>query len=126
MADSKDSSETVVSLSPPTPPPTPLSLHSPIQCANASLQDYSLSNPDTLTKLKTAADISQKVLVKVKQACVPGANILQICQQGDSLLEEETSKVYKGKKIPKGSLCKLEEKFAENSRNRFSDGNFTE
>jgi methionine aminopeptidase len=61
-----------------------------------------LSNPDTLTKLKTAADISQKVLVKVKQACIPGANIFQICQQGDALLEEETSKVYKGKKIAKG------------------------
>jgi methionine aminopeptidase len=67
------------------------------------LQDYSLANPDTLTKLKTAADISQKVLAKVKELCIPDANILEICQQGDKLVEEETSKVYKGKKIVKGS-----------------------
>ena len=62
-----------------------------------------MSNPDTLTKLKTAAEISQKALAKVKKACIPGANLLQLCQQGDSFLEEETSKVYKGKKIPKGT-----------------------
>jgi len=29
---------------------------------------------------------------------------LELCQQGDKLLEEETSKVYKGKKIPKGTV----------------------
>jgi methionine aminopeptidase len=68
------------------------------------IQDYSLANPDTLTKLKTAAEISQKVLVKVKEACVAGANLLEICQKGDALLEEETGKVYKGKKIAKGRV----------------------
>jgi curved DNA binding protein len=68
------------------------------------IQDYSLANPDTLTKLKTAAEISQKVLVKVKEACVAGANLLEICQKGDALLEEETGKVYKGKKIAKGCV----------------------
>jgi len=56
-----------------------------------------------LTKLKTAADISQRVLAKVKDACLPGANLLSLCQKGDSYLEEETSKVYKGKKISKGT-----------------------
>jgi methionine aminopeptidase len=56
-----------------------------------------------LTKLKTAADISQRVLAKVKEACVPGANLLSLCQKGDSLLDEETAKVYKGKKISKGT-----------------------
>jgi ferredoxin-fold anticodon binding domain-containing protein len=34
--------------------------------------------------------------------CVEGETILSICQRGDKLLEEEISKVYKGKKIPKG------------------------
>ena len=67
-------------------------------------QDYSLANPATLTKLKTAGDISQRVLVKVKEACVAGANLLEICQKGDALLEEETGKVYKDKKTTKGCV----------------------
>jgi len=55
-----------------------------------------------LTKLKTAAEISLKVLKQVKAECKVGASLLEICQKGDKLLEEETAKVYKGKKIPKG------------------------
>jgi methionine aminopeptidase len=34
--------------------------------------------------------------------CVEGANILELCEKGDKLLEDEVAKVYKGKKIPKG------------------------
>lgn len=34
--------------------------------------------------------------------CVPGAKIVDICQQGDKLIEEELAKVYRGKKITKG------------------------
>ncbi|KAH0557033.1 hypothetical protein GP486_005178 [Trichoglossum hirsutum] len=64
--------------------------------------DYSLNNPDTLTKYKTAAQISHKVLQAVTGWCVEGATILSLCQKGDSLLEEETAKVYKGKKVSKG------------------------
>lgn len=62
-----------------------------------------MSNPETLTKLKTASDISQKALVKVKKGCIPGANLLELCRQGDSILEEETSKIYKTKKVAKGT-----------------------
>jgi hypothetical protein len=31
-----------------------------------------------------------------------GAKIVEICEKGDKLLEEEISKVYRGKKITKG------------------------
>lgn len=34
--------------------------------------------------------------------CVPGAKIIEVCQKGDKLLEEEVGKVFKGKKVPKG------------------------
>ncbi|ODH14084.1 DNA-binding protein, 42 kDa [Paracoccidioides brasiliensis] len=34
--------------------------------------------------------------------CVEGAKIVEICEKGDKLLDEEVSKVYKGKKVPKG------------------------
>lgn len=64
--------------------------------------DYSLNNPDTLTKYKTAAAISQKVLETVAGWCTEGANIVDLCERGDKLLEEEVSKVFKGKKISKG------------------------
>ncbi|GAO19408.1 uncharacterized protein UV8b_03785 [Ustilaginoidea virens] len=64
--------------------------------------DYSLNNPDTLTKYKTAGQISEKVLAEVSKLCVPGAKIVEVCQKGDKILEEEVSKVYRGKKISKG------------------------
>ncbi|KAI4207480.1 MAG: hypothetical protein LQ346_000525 [Caloplaca aetnensis] len=64
--------------------------------------DYTLNNPDTLTKYKTAAQISHKVLEAVSGWCVEGANVLSLCQKGDKLLGEEVAKVYKGKKISKG------------------------
>ncbi|KAJ5677963.1 uncharacterized protein N7477_003596 [Penicillium maclennaniae] len=64
--------------------------------------DYTLNNPDTLTKYKTAAQISHKVLEAVSALCVEGEKIVEICQKGDKLLEEEIAKVYKGKKIAKG------------------------
>ncbi|KAF2687704.1 hypothetical protein K458DRAFT_440516 [Lentithecium fluviatile CBS 122367] len=63
---------------------------------------YTLANPDTLTKYKTAATIAEKVLKEVTGWIVEDANIVELCERGDKLLEEETSKVYKGKKIAKG------------------------
>ncbi|KAH8429441.1 hypothetical protein N8T08_001848 [Aspergillus melleus] len=64
--------------------------------------DYTLNNPDTLTKYKTAAQISHKVLDAVAALCKEGSKIVEICQKGDELLDEEIAKVYKGKKIAKG------------------------
>ncbi|KAI9751418.1 MAG: hypothetical protein M4579_006083 [Chaenotheca gracillima] len=64
--------------------------------------DYSLNNPDTLTKYKTAAQISQNVLQAISKECVDGASILELCKKGDKLLDDETAKVFKGKKIFKG------------------------
>ncbi|KAF2445740.1 Creatinase/aminopeptidase [Karstenula rhodostoma CBS 690.94] len=64
--------------------------------------DYTLANPDTLTKYKTAATIAEKVLKEVSGWIKADANIVELCERGDKLLEEETAKVYKGKKIAKG------------------------
>ncbi|KAI9723437.1 MAG: hypothetical protein M1812_001321 [Candelaria pacifica] len=65
--------------------------------------DYSLNNPDVLTKYKTAAQISQKVSEAVTGWCIEGEKIITLCERGDKLLEEEIAKVYKGKKILKGT-----------------------
>lgn len=56
-----------------------------------------------MTKYKTAGQISEKVLAEVAKLCVPGAKIVEICQKGDKLLEDEVAKVYRGKKITKGT-----------------------
>lgn len=66
------------------------------------MADYTLNNPDTLTKYKSAAQISHKVLEAVTALCVAGEKIVTICEKGDKLLDEEISKVYRGKKIAKG------------------------
>jgi methionine aminopeptidase len=60
-----------------------------------------------LTKYKTAAQISEKVLAAVSKLCVPGAKIVEICEKGDALLEEELGKVYRGKKINKGTFATM-------------------
>ncbi|KAL2181325.1 peptidase M24, structural domain-containing protein [Thermothelomyces heterothallicus CBS 202.75] len=67
-----------------------------------SVLDYTLNNPDTLTKYKTAGQISEKVLAEVSKLCVAGSKVVDICEQGDKLIEEEISKVFRGKKITKG------------------------
>jgi methionine aminopeptidase len=70
--------------------------------AEEKATDYSLSNPDTLTKYRTAAQISHKVLEAVTKLCAADEKIVTICERGDKLLEEEIAKVYRGKKMLKG------------------------
>ena len=67
------------------------------------VSDYTLNNPDTITKYKTAGQISEKVLAEVSKLCVAGSKVVDICEKGDKLIEEELAKVYRGKKITKGT-----------------------
>lgn len=64
--------------------------------------DYTLKNPDTLTKYKLAGEISTKVLKQIVELCVSDAKILDLCVKGDELILSETNKVYKGKNVTKG------------------------
>lgn len=41
-------------------------------------------------------------LISYTALCFDGEKIVEICQKGDKLLDEEIAKVYKGKKIAKG------------------------
>ncbi len=38
----------------------------------------------------------------MSKLCVPGSKIVDICEKGDKLIEEEVAKVYRGKKVTKG------------------------
>ncbi|CAL1716683.1 unnamed protein product [Somion occarium] len=57
------------------------------------------------TKYKTAADIVNNVIKKLVDLSVEGAKVLDICIEGDKLIEEGTAAVYnkavKGVKVPK-------------------------
>ncbi|EEQ31067.1 curved DNA-binding protein [Microsporum canis CBS 113480] len=64
--------------------------------------DYTLNNPDTLTKYKTAAQISHKVLEAVSGWCVEGAKIIELCEKGDKMLDEEVAKKKRGLTIGAG------------------------
>lgn len=67
------------------------------------MADYSLNNPDTLTKYKDASRISENVLAAVSKLCVAGAKIVDICEKGDKLIQEEVDKAYRSnKKLTKG------------------------
>jgi len=59
-----------------------------------------------LTKYKTAADIANQTIRQLIQLCVEGAKILDICLEGDRLIEQGTGAVYnksvKGVKVSKG------------------------
>ncbi|KAJ4375059.1 hypothetical protein N0V83_002139 [Neocucurbitaria cava] len=70
--------------------------------AEAAAVDYTLANPDTITKYKVAGEISQKVLKEVAGWIKADASIVELCERGDQLLAEEVGKVYKGKKVLKG------------------------
>ncbi|VDB83745.1 unnamed protein product [Peniophora sp. CBMAI 1063] len=60
----------------------------------------------TITKYKTAADIVNNVVKALVPKLVEGAKIIDLCIEGDKLLEEGTGAVYnkavKGTKVPKG------------------------
>ncbi|ESK94714.1 pa2g4 protein [Moniliophthora roreri MCA 2997] len=59
-----------------------------------------------LTKYKTVADIVHNVMKKLIELAVDGARILDLCIEGDKLIEQGTGAVYnkavKGNKVPKG------------------------
>lgn len=64
--------------------------------------EETINSPGVLEKYTAAGQICQLVLKEVIAKCVAGANIAEICSFGDSKIEEETKKVFKGKKIERG------------------------
>lgn len=60
---------------------------------------------------KVAADIVNAAVKKLVALLVEGANVLDLCVEGDKVIEEGTSVVYnksvKGVKVSKGSQCAI-------------------
>lgn len=69
---------------------------------NTPAKDESVTAPGVLEKYMSSGRIVKTVLQEVIAKCVEGANIAEICHFGDSRIEEESKKIYKGKKIERG------------------------
>ena len=58
----------------------------------------------TLDKYKAAAGVVESVVKQLLAKAVEGANILELCQEGDKLVEEGVKPLYnKAKGTPKGA-----------------------
>jgi methionine aminopeptidase len=66
-----------------------------------------LNNADIVTKYRCAGDIASAVISSLIGLIKPGTRAVELCAQGDALVEEATAKVYNvkkgGKKVDKGS-----------------------
>ncbi|CAG4918323.1 unnamed protein product [Colias eurytheme] len=58
-----------------------------------------------VTKYKLAGQIVNRVLEQVIAKCVPDASVREICEYGDKLLLDETSKVFKKEKDSKKGIA---------------------
>ncbi|CAH1119301.1 unnamed protein product [Phaedon cochleariae] len=58
-----------------------------------------------VTKYKMAGEIVNRVLKQVIEKCVVGASVKEICEFGDQLLSDETSKVFKKEKELKKGIA---------------------
>ncbi|KAF8604681.1 proliferation-associated protein 1 [Ceratobasidium sp. AG-I] len=67
--------------------------------------DKARQSADELTKYKAAADIVNNALKKLVELSVEGAKILELCEEGDKLIEAGTAAVYNSK-TAKGKVSK--------------------
>ncbi|GBF91385.1 hypothetical protein Rsub_04125 [Raphidocelis subcapitata] len=61
-----------------------------------------LSNSDVVTKYKAAAEICNKAIKAVAEACKDGAKVVDLCRIGDDVITKEVANIFKGKAIEKG------------------------
>ncbi|POV94977.1 hypothetical protein PSTT_16541 [Puccinia striiformis] len=72
-----------------------------VQEPKAAAETTTALPADTLTKYKTAAEIAAKALQLVISKAVKGANLLELCREGDKSIEDACALVYnKDKKTP--------------------------
>jgi curved DNA binding protein len=65
-------------------------------------QELDLSDDKVVTKYKAAAEICNKAIAAVIEACKDGAKVVDLCKVGDDVITKECAKSFKGKQIEKG------------------------
>ncbi|KAK3862662.1 hypothetical protein Pcinc_019208 [Petrolisthes cinctipes] len=67
--------------------------------------EHTIAEDLVVTKYKMAGEIANRVLKLLVAKCVPHASVREICAEGDRLLEEETTKVFKKEKEMKKGIA---------------------
>jgi curved DNA binding protein len=67
--------------------------------------EKTISEDLVVTKYKMAGEIVNRVLKQVIDKCLPGVSVREICEYGDTLLADETSKVFKKEKDLKKGIA---------------------
>lgn len=68
-------------------------------------EDPTIAEDVVVTKYKMAGDMANRILKKVIDATTVGTTARTLCQMGDNLIEEETSKVFKKEKELKKGIA---------------------
>eukprot|EP00775_Hariotina_reticulata_P003729 gene3729-3990_t len=69
---------------------------------NNEQQELDLSDDKVVTKYKAAAEICNKAIAAVIDACKDGAKVVDLCKIGDDAINKECANIFKGKAIEKG------------------------
>lgn len=67
--------------------------------------EHTIAEDLVVTKYKMSGEIANRVLKELVKKCVVGASVREICTQGDELIIEETSKVFKKEKDLKKGIA---------------------
>lgn len=68
-------------------------------------EDPTIAEDVVVTKYKMAGDMANRILKKIIDATTVGTTARSLCQMGDNLIEEETSKVFKKEKELKKGIA---------------------
>ncbi|RMX46261.1 hypothetical protein pdam_00000709 [Pocillopora damicornis] len=68
-------------------------------------EDPTIAEDVVVTKYKMAGDMANRILKKIIDATTVGTTARTLCQMGDNLIEEETSKVFKKEKELKKGIA---------------------
>lgn len=71
----------------------------------SSDEEPTIADDVVVTKYKMAGDMCNRVLRQVIEKCVAGASVVDLCELGDQMILEETSKVYKKEKEMKKGIA---------------------
>lgn len=61
-------------------------------------EEPTIAEESVVTKYKSAGEIANRILRKIIEASTAGSTVCSLCQLGDKLILEETSKVFKKKR----------------------------
>lgn len=68
-------------------------------------EEPTIAEESVVTKYKSAGEIANRILRKIIEASTTGSTVCSLCQLGDKLILEETSKVFKKEKAMKKGIA---------------------